>query len=293
MHTEDPKDSAGIGRRTIMTGAAWTIPAIALAAAAPAHAAASGLTLAFDKASYSGTLCTAITGAYVTATAGGLPVSGQSITLSLSNGFAFENGLSSYVSVSGTDGRVSVPSVRSKAGGSSGTLTAESSSVVSVATLTSAAGAANQTARYRIWDSSGTENTAAASNITVPTGTLAVGPRVTLTPDGILRRHTYQIATGVTSAIATFADQNSTSLTWVDGAGAHYRIWDSSGTENTAAASNITVPTGTLAVGPHVTLTPDGILRRHTYQIATGATSAIATFADQNSTSLTWVDGAC
>ncbi|MFZ8299907.1 hypothetical protein ACO1LN_14180, partial [Staphylococcus aureus] len=60
------------------------MPAIAAASIAPVAAAASNVpVLAFDKTTYTGTACSTITGTYLTATVGGVPTAGISVTVAL------------------------------------------------------------------------------------------------------------------------------------------------------------------------------------------------------------------
>lgn len=285
MNIDNPEHTTGVGRRTIMAGAAWTIPAIAIAAAAPANAAASGLSLAFDKSSYSGTLCTAISGAYVTATTGGVPAAGQSVTVSLGNGFAFENGLTSYTGVSGSDGRVSLPAIRVKTASTTSAISAASSTAIASSTVSSAAASSGQTARYRIVGTS-----SANYDYAVPTGSTVVGPKTTLDPDGVLRKFSATVASGVTSAWADWASNDQLTITWIDATGAHYRIWGTNDVLIASANSDWAVPTGSVVVGPSTTLDPSGVLRKSTGQISTGVTSAWADFASSDQITITWVD---
>lgn len=114
-----------IGRRTILHGAAWSVPAIALVTAVPAYAQ-SGKTLSFSSASFTGPACGTITDATVRAASGGAPASGVNVALSLSGGFTFDGGGSSATVVTGSDGSVSCGTIHVPAAGTSGTLSASS-----------------------------------------------------------------------------------------------------------------------------------------------------------------------
>ncbi|MCT2087352.1 hypothetical protein M3D75_14610, partial [Microbacterium enclense] len=126
-------------RRTILTGAAWSVPVIAAASIAPI-ASASGVTaLAFDKATYNGTACGTITGAYVTVTVGGVPTAGQSVTVTLSGGYTFSGGSTTTTQVTGTDGRANLPAINVPAVGGSATFSASiPPTVTATASVTSA-----------------------------------------------------------------------------------------------------------------------------------------------------------
>lgn len=96
-------------------------------------------------------------------------------------------------------------------------MTATTGSASATATLTSPTSSTSQSAHRRYWDVNGTVITAATYDATVPTGSIAVGPTVTLGPDDVLRRGTSTVATAVTSATAQYGDTNGLDITWVDG----------------------------------------------------------------------------
>ncbi|ONI64908.1 hypothetical protein CSIV_09380 [Microbacterium sp. CSI-V] len=131
-----------LNRRTILQGAAWTIPAIAVATVAPAASASTAAVLAFNQASYNGTACSTITGAYVTVTVGGVPTAGRSVTTTLSDGYTFADGTTTNTQVSDSSGRVNLPAIDVPSQGSNGTLAAISSGAAqATATVTAPAAA--------------------------------------------------------------------------------------------------------------------------------------------------------
>jgi hypothetical protein len=113
-----------LNRRTILQGAAWTIPAIAVATVAPAASASTAAVLAFNQASYSGTACSTITGAYVTVTVGGVPTAGRSVTTTLSGGYTFAGGSTTNTQISDGSGRVNLPEISVPSVGGSGAASA-------------------------------------------------------------------------------------------------------------------------------------------------------------------------
>ena len=134
-----PPPPADLNRRTILQGAAWTIPAIAVATVAPVAAAASNTAvLTFNQSTYSGVACGTITGAYVTVTVGGIPTAGRSVTTTLSGGYTFADGSTTNTQVSDGSGRVNLPAISVPSTGGTGTLSASSAS----ATTASAAATA-------------------------------------------------------------------------------------------------------------------------------------------------------
>jgi hypothetical protein len=141
--TPPPPPPADLNRRTILQGAAWTIPAIAVATVAPVAAAASNdAVLAFNQSTYTGVACGTITGAYVTVTVGGTPTAGRSVTTTLSGGYTFADGSTTNTQVSDSSGRVNLPAIDVPSQGSDGSLTAISSGATqATATVTATAAA--------------------------------------------------------------------------------------------------------------------------------------------------------
>lgn len=103
----------GVHRRTIVKGAAWTIPVVAVAVATPAAAASETPTLAFTKASYAGTACGTITGVQVKRTTDGTaPDPGKTVTVTLMDGYTFADGSTTYTGTTDTNGLVTLPDIK-------------------------------------------------------------------------------------------------------------------------------------------------------------------------------------
>lgn len=135
-HNDPPAetDSIAVGpsRRSLIAGAAWAVPAIALATATPALAAtAPTITLSFDRSSYSGTACSSVVNISVAVHRGGDPVVGVSVTVSLSGGYTFSDGSVTATLVTDTAGTCAVPSVTVPTQGGTATLTASSAGATS------------------------------------------------------------------------------------------------------------------------------------------------------------------
>ena len=291
--TTSPEPSAlpspGPSRRTVLAGAAWTLPAVAAATVAPV-ASASTTTPSFDRAIYSGTVCTDITGASVTVDGA---AASAVVTVSTSTGYRFANGASTFVGVPDETGRVPLPAIRVQVGGTTGTLTATTTDATAVATLTAPASTNTQNLRRRMWTGTGASSAAGSVDITAPTGSRAVGTLVTLDPSGILRRGSSTIATGVTSAFAEVERSNYLTVTYVDATGMHRRMWTDTGVAFPVGDVDATVPTDSTAVGTLLTLGSDGILRKGASTVAAGVTSAFAELDKDNASSVTYVDGDC
>ncbi|KTS55212.1 hypothetical protein NS206_17895 [Microbacterium testaceum] len=197
----------GLPRRTVLAGAAWTIPVIAAATITPTASASGTLQLAFDKTTYNGTACSTITGAYVTATTNGVATTGASITVSLSNGYTFSGGATSATGLSGTDGRYVVPDINVPVAGGTSTVTAGSGSQTASSSIK---GAPAATAVFTHWSpDTGQSGYINMTTNGVPANATPVGFDTWLTPGGDLYRSATKIATNVTAAVAQFVNNGS------------------------------------------------------------------------------------
>ncbi|KTS64548.1 hypothetical protein NS206_07675 [Microbacterium testaceum] len=204
-------------RRTVLTGAAWTLPVIAAATITPMAAASNAPVLAFDKSTYNGTACGTITGAYVTVTVNNVATAGKSVTTTLSGGYKFSDGTTTNTQVSGSNGRVNLPAINVPSSGGTSPTTATTGSVTASATIK---GTANSTAKT--WSNQGGFK---AYN-SVPTGSTAVGWNTFLTSNGDLYYVNGLLAQNVTSAVAQHTEapsdfvafvSNGTAKTWSNG----------------------------------------------------------------------------
>lgn len=143
--SESPQASGGssfLRRRTLIAGAAWSVPALVLATSTPAFAA-SGVSLAFNQASYSTSGCSTITGATVTASGNGSVKSGVSVITSLSGGYTFSGGSTSYAGVSDGTGRISLPAINVPASGGTIAMTATANAASATSVIYGATKASN------------------------------------------------------------------------------------------------------------------------------------------------------
>ncbi|MFJ2503692.1 hypothetical protein [Microbacterium sp. NPDC087592] len=111
-----------------MTGAAWSIPVVAMAISTPLAAASVGdPTLTFALPAYSATACTLLSDVVVTKTgSNGSPASGEPVTVTLENGYTFADGTTTFTGTTGLDGTVTLPGIRVPATGGNATPTATS-----------------------------------------------------------------------------------------------------------------------------------------------------------------------
>lgn len=115
-----------VSRRALLAASAWSVPAIALTTFSPAFAA-SGLTLALDRSSYSGTGCSTISGATVSATDSGAPVGGVAVTALLADGYTFVGGSTSATGTTTSSGVFGLPDINVPRDGGLSSITASAS----------------------------------------------------------------------------------------------------------------------------------------------------------------------
>ncbi|CAH0296190.1 hypothetical protein [Microbacterium sp. Bi128] len=136
----------------------------------------------------------------------------------------------------------------------SGVSGAAAAGATAVATLAAPTSTTTQVAHRRLWTDTVADHPVGSTDVTVPTGSRAVGTLVTLDPSGVLRRSAPTISSGVTSAFAEREKNNHLTVTYVDASGMHRRMW--------------------------------------TDTVSTGVTSAFAEVDKSNSTTVTRVNGA-
>jgi len=127
-----------VHRRTVVAGAAWTIPVVATAIGAPL-AAASGEspTLAFTQAAYSASACSPLSGVRVTATTDGTtPAANQAVTITLPPGYRFADGSTSTVVTTDDSGAAVLPDILAPLSGGASSFTASSNGATATATVT-------------------------------------------------------------------------------------------------------------------------------------------------------------
>lgn len=144
MH-ETPEDAhrrvrgsgLSLSRRMVVRGAAWAVPAVSAAVLAPS-ARASGRTLAFTAAAFTGEVCGEITSAVVQCLDGSVPVAGVAVALQLSGAYTFGDATTSAVVITASDGTAAVGTIRVPASGQTGSLTATAASASAASALLSA-----------------------------------------------------------------------------------------------------------------------------------------------------------
>lgn len=220
-------DSDGVKRRTILAGAAWSIPVISVATAAPAFAATNDLTLAFDKSSYSGEACKTITGVKVTATRNGAAAAGESVTVTLADGYTFSDGSTSYTATTGSDGSITLPDIKVPSKGGDSTFSATSGSA-----STSASVSATPSSKTGIYKNNASDPIANSSTAIKSIANASAGAYYFQSSDGSIRDSGGSLVSGTASGVNTDAaltSLNSDSL-WYKKSDGVYRYNYSTGT---------------------------------------------------------------
>lgn len=183
-HTaEEQPPPKSVGRRTVLAGAAWSVPAVALAAAAPAHAA-SGLVLAFDKTVYPTAACDKMSGVKVALRNNAVPSIGAQVTIGLPKGFTFTSGGSSITGYTNQAGVFDVPTFN--VGNDAGTFTISAIHDQTVHAESTISVVPNTTATSAFVSNGGNGVPALTVWPNVPAGAKPIGADYFLTPQGAL-----------------------------------------------------------------------------------------------------------
>ncbi|MGC0368702.1 hypothetical protein [Microbacterium sp. SLBN-111] len=269
----------GIARRTILAGAAWSIPVIATAATAPAAAASAALTLTFDKATYAGTACSTITGAYVTATSGGVPAVGVPITISLSDGYVFTTtGSNSQTGSTSGNGRFPLQAISIPGQGGSATVIASSTAASATAILD--APQSGKAWNYIVGQT--------AVQIDAPDGAKVIGYNARVSADGELWVQGLRRQTGVNpdNAVAELTPTNEAAISWTDFSG---KAWNYIVGQT---AVQIDAPDGAKVIGYNARVSADGELWVQGSRRQTGVNpnNAISQITPDNAAAVSWTD---
>ncbi|PPG65701.1 hypothetical protein [Rathayibacter rathayi] len=127
----------GVHRRTIVKGAAWTIPVVAVSVATPAAAASKTPTLKFTQTSYSVGACETLKGVQVKRTIDGtVPDPNKTVTVTLPTGYKFVDGTTTYSGTTDSSGLMTLPDIVPPKTAGSATLTASSEGLAATAPVT-------------------------------------------------------------------------------------------------------------------------------------------------------------
>ncbi|WP_146085106.1 hypothetical protein [Rathayibacter tritici] len=195
----------GVHRRTIVKGAAWTVPVVAMSVGTPAAAASNSPTLAFTQNSYSGNACETITGVQVKRTTDGTTAdAGKVVTVTLKDGFTFADGTTTYSATTDSSGLITLPNIKVPTGEKSTTFTATSDSLSGSAPATSTAYAVR-----RYYHAPGASTGSSSLIRAGYKGATAYGDQIFLTSDG-------QLLNGAPSGSPEVIGTNVTSVSQVE-----------------------------------------------------------------------------
>lgn len=246
-----------VSRRTIVRGAAWSVPVIATAAAMPLAAASVGSpTLKFINGPYSVGGCSNLTDVTLAATTNGTtPAASTTVSVVLPSGLTWADGFTGPRSfTTDQNGKVVLPAIKA------------TPNAASVPTMGASMTGANATAPVavtaqvgaKIYDVVSSGNPPATG---IPLGSVAVGHGTFLNPDGSLvyfntvAGKAMPLATNVTSGTTVLIGGTQSYSTYVSGGVA--RVQDvATGTTITAVG----VPNGSTAVGHATFLAANGDL---------------------------------
>ena len=271
-----PTESRGLSRRTIVQGAAWSVPVIAAAVALPLAAASVAATVEFVNGPYSVTGCGTLGDVVVRATTDGTtPVAaGTLITVTLPTGLTWEDGSSGpRVLPANGSGQVTLSGIQAGPAASNPVITASATGANASAPVSVAAASGP----FAFVSIRGT-NSADGPFPGVPLGSTAVGDRYFLTSDGTLLyadgTTVETIATGVTDAEMYVTPDLRFIANYSTSAGGFYVVRGGAA----GGGQFPGVPAGSTPLGDRYWLTSDGTFLYSdgftTETIATGVTDA-------------------
>ncbi|KQQ06288.1 MULTISPECIES: hypothetical protein [unclassified Rathayibacter] len=281
-HTFPAPENENIQRRTIVAGAAWTIPVIATALAAPSAAASPNApTLAFTQSSYTATGCGTLTGVQVRRTTDGSTAdAGESVTVTLPAGYTI-NGSSTYTGTTDAAGLITLPPISVPATGGTATFTASSDALNASASVTStvADGLAFQT-------SSANGYVVGASG--VPSGSTPIGWNSYLTSNGeVWINGAKRSGNGVVTQAVGELDGGNTYVGYVNSTGNTVKVSSANGYALTGGGA----PVGSTALGWNAFLSPAGeVWINGTKVSGSHVVSQAVAETDGGNTYVSWVD---
>lgn len=267
--TGNSNDSAGVRRRTIVKGAAWSIPVIAVATATPAAAASTQTNIEFVNGQYESEICQPVDGVTIQVTnESGDPAPDSSVTVTLPDGLSWNDGTSGSKSfVTDGEGRVHLNDVEA--------VGAEGNYQITAALENGTSAVGSVSVLPQSFAKFGGGDTVVDRYGQVPQDATALPGRYFLADNGSLYYGDTVIATGVTSAVGYFAE-GSDQVSYVsDGVGYWYTKGEQQGT-----ASDI--PADSTAVGVNYFLTDDGRLYHGNVLVDSGVSSAVGWYSSND-----------
>lgn len=263
-NTESSPAERGLSRRTIVQGAAWSVPVIAAAVATPlAAASVAEPTLTFVNGPYSVGTCASLGNVTIQATTdGSAPVApGTLITVTLPAGLTWSDGSTgSRVLPADANGQVLLTGITATTAVGSPAITASTTGATASAPVTVTV----QESLAVAWTSSGV----GGNYPSVPANSTPLGAEYFLAPNGDLYYGNTVVQSGVVSATGyTNAINGAYTLNYATATGAGALAGGASNTYPN-------IPVGSEAIGAEYFLAPNGDLYYGNIVVSTGVTSA-------------------
>lgn len=260
---------ADLPRRTILTGAAWAVPVVALAVATPLAAASAPeeFTLIFDEDIYTPSADCNVTGVTLTMTdQSGQPAAGQPVLVTLPSGYTFPGGSSTGTFVTAADGTIALPTITAAPG--AGTFTMSATATAVTASDTSEIDIIDEPTVYEY--NSATGQTYRLTN--VPAGSTALGGGYYQAPNGDIYfwNRSTPIVTGAQRVKTSEGPNGAYVLDYISSTGVASSFNNRTGVTTTYPS----VPATATPVGAGFFLGAGGRLYKGNTSIAGGVTSA-------------------
>ncbi|MBO0985751.1 hypothetical protein [Rathayibacter sp. SD072] len=273
----------GVQRRTLVAGAAWTIPVVATAIGAPLAAASPSPTLVFTNGPYAAAACGTLKDVVVAVTTDGTTAApdGTLVTVTLPAGLAWSDGGSGSRAVAvGANGELVLSGITATQG--SGTRTIQAALGSGAASAPVAVSSTGSTFQWTTFG--GTVNPAGA-----PAGSTPITYNTYIDPAGNLWINGTQRASGLDPAttVATTTD-TAQMVNWIDPTTGQGYQWLF--TQN-ASPSPVAMPAGSKWLTYNIWLDPSGNLIVNGNQVAGGIDpDKVVAVTTDTAQLVTWTD---
>ncbi|PPF74089.1 hypothetical protein [Rathayibacter rathayi] len=255
----------GVHRRTIVKGAAWTIPVVAVSVATPAAAASKTPTLKFTQSSYSGTACGTITGVQVKRTTDGTAAdAGKTVTVTLADGYKFKDKTTTYTATTDSSGLITLPDISVPARGGDTKFSASSDTLSASAPVTTAT---KSDAAYVA-----SKNTPGSAYTKVPGDATPLEGNYFLAKNGDLYHGDTLVTSGVSKAVGynTGGGAANDYVTYITSDGKAH-----TGNNNSTGGAKTNVPNNSTPLGGNYFLSSDGKLYHGDTLVTSGVSKAV------------------
>jgi len=280
MKDMDSGPGSQVSRRTVVLGAAWSVPVIAAAVSVPVSSASAGQpTLAFLNGPFAVTACDPIPQLVIQATTNGTtPAIGTTVTVALPDGLTWSDGTTAPRSfVTDNAGQVKLDGLKLVDTRVSGDLTLIADGAGGPANGAVSVSPAPQVMKYYNKNSDGTSSTGTYTS--PPLGSQPLGEGFWLAPDGVLYSGNKAIASNVTSGSAYPYQLKggigaTLSVQYVTADGVQH--WYNEFPDGTDSSGMYSIPAGSTTLGEGFHLAPNGDLFLDSTLVASNVSTAVA-----------------